>query len=111
MGQIKHQSDQCRDGSALKSWLDGLWGWLFLAGVFILPFIVLVVVSVPWRVANYKQGAMNRARASLLSALADPPPPHRLPSQYILECGARARPAMALIPRNGECHGWFRSSR
>jgi hypothetical protein len=67
------QSSFQPNNPALKSWLDNLWGWLFLAGVFILPLVVLVAVSIPERVSSGKQVTFDRARESLWAALSEYP--------------------------------------
>ena len=55
----------------MNSKLESLFGWFMLLGLLILPFILLLAISIPGHVASGKQVTFDRARASLLAALSD----------------------------------------
>ncbi len=51
--------------------LDSLLGWCAVLGFLILPFFLLLAISIPGTIASGKQVTFNRARESLLAALSD----------------------------------------
>ena len=51
--------------------LDQLLGWCAVLGFLILPFFLLLAISIPGTIASGKQVTFNRARASLTAALND----------------------------------------
>jgi hypothetical protein len=55
----------------MKSKLESLLAWLALIGLFVLPVVLLIAISIPGKVAGFKQVAIDRARASLLAAFSD----------------------------------------
>jgi len=57
--------------SIVSTKLESLFGWFVLLGLFILPFILLLAISIPGRIASGKRVTFDRARTSLLAALND----------------------------------------
>ena len=57
----------------MKASLERLWGWLALAGFIIIPAGLFLAVFIQYRLATFKQAAMNLARFSLSAALGDLP--------------------------------------
>jgi len=55
----------------MKSKLESLFGCFMLLGLLILPFILLLAISIQGHIASGKQVTFDRARASLVAALSD----------------------------------------